>query len=451
MIETLLLSSAILAIAVIGVRLDRDWIAITPLTPLGVVLFGIFTRSVFSPLLMSLESAYSYSPKSGVMIMFRNEVQMLWLVLTVFIVLPYALWGRKEKKAPKKGLPMNENAVAVFLLACGLFSLAWIYIGLITGSASREPELYAFWAQKFLKPDAVFTAFGRLRDVFYFLVPLGIYKIQKKWIKALIFTIVLLNLNAALQVGGRGIVLIPILEMYFGLFLLGLKKRVLIASSCLMLMVGLSGSQLLRGNHKIKISSIMSLTGTSQSVIANNSLVRTGLDLYGCSDAFNFTIENLNKPGAGWVRSERWLTSWLPSALRGSTKMSPRDAHIIAEQLENGTSRELAETKDYKSFNCVTFPGDLFWRWRWIGVLSGGFVFGIFYYAVTSVWRRFAALDSISGCLAFCFPASFLSLYPAGSLGETLWLWTWDIQKYIAIYLILRFLESRRLIPFVGR
>ena len=452
MILTYILSAAILAVVVVGLRLDRRWISLTPLTPLSVVLFGIFTRSVFSPLLLSLGDGYSLGARQDVMIAFRNEVQMMWLLFSLFLVLPYAVWFReKNKKSSESRIAVNQKVLAIFLLFTGLFSFAWIFIGFATGSASRDPEFYSVWVNRFWKPDAVFTAFGRLRDVFYFLAPLGLWKVNNKYIKLSILAIIALNLYLSLQLGGRGVVLIPILEMYFGLFLLRLRKRVMVFSTCAMLVLGLSGSQLLRGNHSMSFGNLSLVTRASDAIVKRESLITTGLSLYGCSDAFNFSEENRSKRGAGWVRSERWLTSWIPSSIRGTAKGSSRDAHIIAEQLENGTPRELAESKDYYSFNCVTLPGDLFWRWRWIGVVFGGLAFGTFYYGITVVWRKLADLNSLSGCLVFCFPASFLTLYPAGSIGETFWLWTWDIQKYIALFVVLRILEYKGLIPFMRR
>ena len=401
---------------------------------------------------MSFGDNVSYGEKAGVMIAFRNEVQTLWLVFSVFLILPYILKIRDRKVVhPERSWEANRSVVVFFVLATGIFSLAWIYVGLISGSASRDPQLYAIWVNKFLKPDLLFTAFGRLRDCFYFLVPLALTKAKQKWVKLVLVMLVAINLYAALQLGGRGIVLLPILEIYFGVFLLGLSRIYLLAATCLMFTIGISGSQLLRGNHNLRFYDPTWMMKASGTVLTRTSTVQTGLSLYGCSDSYNFTIDNVNKPGAGWIRSERWLTSWVPSILKGTAKGSSRDAHIIAEQLENGTSRQAAEAKHYVSFNCVTFPGDLFWRWRWLGVWLGCFIFGQLYYIFSVVWSKLIRLDRLSGCLAFCFPVSFLSLYPAGSIGETAWLWTWDIQKYFFLFIAIRFLESKNLIPWIRR
>jgi len=437
----------VIVVIILGISLDRRWLSHTPLTPLSVALFGIFTRAVIGPLLMSAGEGGSLGEKAAVMISFRSQSQLLWLIFAVALVIPYIVLRKKFKGVDsRRPIEASAKAIAIFVVATGLFSLLWIYTGLWTGSASRDPDLYAHWVGRFFKPDAMFIAFGRLRDSFYFLVPLSLMLAKRNWLRVIITAIVALNLSAALELGGRGIVLIPVMEMYFGLFLLGFRKRVLCLFTCLMLIIGLTGAQLLSGNHKMAISNLSISPESVKSSLSSTGLVKTGLALYGCSDAYNFTVENIARPGAGWVRSERWLTAWLPSFVKGSSKGSARDAHIIAEQLEQGTSREIAESMDYKSFSCVSFGGDLFWRWRWVGVVFGSAIFGVIYYTFTVGWRRVIGLDSLSGCLAFCFPVSFLSLYPSGSVGETFWLWLWDIQKYLLLFAILRVVDKKVLL-----
>lgn len=439
-----MLSAVIIGIIAVGLKVDSRWIRFTPLTPLSVALFGIFIRTVIGPLLMSLGEGSSLGDKASVMIGYRSGAQLLWLIFTVSLVVPYLVLAKKFREDPRPGqLVRNENVIAVFAITTGLFSLAWIYTGLLTGSASRDADLYSEWVARFVKPDAIFIAFGRLRDAFYFLVPLALKATRKHWIRFAIIAIVTLNLTAALELGGRGIILIPIMEMYFGLFLLGYSKKLMVISTSLMLLVGLTGSQLLSGSHKFNVSSLSVSENSFKGALSSSGLVRTGIALYGCSDAYNFKVENITKPGAGWTRSERWLTAWLPSFVKGTSKGSARDAHIIAEQLEQGTSRIDAETKDYKSFSCVSFVGDLFWRWRWFGVAVGSSIFGFLYYAFTVGWRKVIGLNSLSGCLAICFPVSFLSLYPSGSVGETFWLWTWDVQKYLLLFFVLRYVDKR--------
>ena len=42
------------------------------------------------------------------------------------------------------------------------------------------------------------------------------------------------------------------------------------------------------------------------------------------------------------------------------------------------------------------------------------------------------------------FPATFLIVYPAGSLGETFWLWLWDFPKYVALITLIVFAKFGR-------
>ena len=138
---------------------------------------------------------------------------------------------------------------------------------------------------------------------------------------------------------------------------------------------------------------------------------------------------------------EAFLTAWIPSLLIPKT-IPVRDSHIIAEEAR-GSSRLEAETMNYTSFNCISLGGDLYWRGGWFGVIIGSSLAAIAYRMLSSLWYRNASWDSAWQILLLIFPATFLAMYPAGSVGETAWLWMWDLPKYVVL-LILAYLIAGR-------
>ena len=125
---------------------------------------------------------------------------------------------------------------------------------------------------------------------------------------------------------------------------------------------------------------------------------------------------------------EALLTAWIPSLLIQKT-IPVRDAHIIAQEAR-GRSRLEAETMNHKYFPCVSLGGDLYWRGGWFGVIVGSSIAAIAYRLICWIWYRQASWDSAWQILLLIFPATFLTMFPAGSVGETAWLWMWDSDLY---------------------
>ena len=119
-----------------------------------------------------------------------------------------------------------------------------------------------------------------------------------------------------------------------------------------------------------------------------------------------------------------------------------RDAHIIATEVAGATRHE-AETMTYRTFPCITYMGDLYWRGGWPWAVVGAFLFAIFYRIVSSYWYRFCGWSSLMSLSLLLYPATFFTAYPAGSLGETAWLWLWDLPKYIIVIFVIGWLASK--------
>jgi len=76
-------------------------------------------------------------------------------------------------------------------------------------------------------------------------------------------------------------------------------------------------------------------------------------------------------------------------------------------------------------------------------VALGSALAAIAYRLVSSLWYRYAGWTSSWQILLLLYPATFLTMYPAGSIGETAWLWMWDLPKYVALIGLVCFITGR--------
>ena len=66
----------------------------------------------------------------------------------------------------------------------------------------------------------------------------------------------------------------------------------------------------------------------------------------------------------------------------------------------------------YRTFNNVSFGADLYWRFRWAGLIIGSIIFGIIYAYVSRLWYRHAGLNGN-------VYAVFIALFPLNIFTRT--------------------------------
>jgi hypothetical protein len=259
----------------------------------------------------------------------------------------------------------------------------------------------------------------------------------------------------ALPLGGRGLVLYPILYAVIGIWLTPISARALrliIGATLIFGLVAIPSIEIYRGLEGFRTADradpgarLTLLLNASQQLTRNlnlpTTLTQTGSSLYACSDGYLFEEPARSRPRAGWHRMQSLLTAWLPDLLAPKT-VPVRDAHIIAEEIR-GRSRREAETMTYTSFSCVSLGADLYWRGGWPIVVLGSALAAIAYRLVSSLWYRHASWSSTWQILLLLYPATFLTMYPAGSIGETAWLWMWDLPKYVALIGVICFIAGK--------
>ena len=208
--------------------IEKDWLEFTPLTPLTATMFAAYMRcGIAIPVLAYIKAGnlaseeFLANPKVSAMVNHINEVQILWLIFMGSLVASFLLL-RRQADSKKISLfseylksSKSSNSLVVFVLACGIFSLTWIVIGIISCTLDRNPEMYFEWVYKIWRPDSLFVIFGRLRDIFFFLVPAALKASKKFSLKISIATIAISYLSLASIVGGRGIILSPLLWLVF--------------------------------------------------------------------------------------------------------------------------------------------------------------------------------------------------------------------------------------------
>jgi hypothetical protein len=248
--------------------------------------------------------------------------------------------------------------------------------------------------------------------------------------------------------GGRGIILYPLLYLIFGLWLTPLKPRLIRFFIVLFLVVSLilvSAIDVYRGSPCFNRSSPLDILQRvklfSRAIVQYNltdpksRIQIIGGAMYGGADPYLFVDPALAAPRAGFVRIERLWQTWLPTMV-APNKASLRDAHMIAAEI-TGKPRKQAENKQYTSFSSVSFGGDLYWRGGWFWVVSGSLIFALFYRFISQFWYKLAEMSGLWDFFVLVFPATFLIVHPAGSLGETFWLW--DFPKYVALTTLIVF------------
>ena len=439
-----------------AVRIEKEWIGVAPLPPLVAVMLGAWIHSGLGGLFLAFGSDPGVGEPNREIWEYVSGGQALWLVLQVSLV---AIFSGFRPRQPVSDLPSSSRSTVPYIrkltVLLAVFSLLWLSIGIISGTLDRSPGNYFYWVLQKWRPDSFFVMFARFRDCFFILVPIAIAKSRGKLIRFIFLAASVAYIMLSVQVGGRGIVLYPLVYLLIGCVIAVRDIRAvrIAALGLLIFMIAfIPAMKAYRDSHLItenRQSNVFQRIGrTSQSLRDGmvNWDVRTnvrelGIGLYGCSEAYLFTQENLAKPRVGFYGTNRLIFAWIPELLWKRARPI-RDGHIISAEVR-GLSRKDAEEKIYTSFTCISLGGDLFWRGGWLWVINGSLIVGLFFRFVSSFWYRYSGWATWHSALLTIFPATYLQMYPFGSIGETAWLWMWDLPKYLLVMLVLVLMVGR--------
>ncbi|PWL21965.1 MAG: hypothetical protein DCO99_09440 [Synechococcus sp. XM-24] len=335
-----------------------------------------------------------------------------------------------------------------------MIAVGYAFVGYFGGTLDRGPT-YLQWAGKLWRPDTLFSATIRLRDLYFILLPLVVWLWRRSWIieaAFLIPTAASLLLTAIL--GGRGLLLYPAVLLLSGLWLAGanakLIRTLVTAIAALAILVtavfpSLRNSTAFQNTSKTDIGSrINLLQKTALSLNPFQSLTEIGRDLYAWSDPYLFQEPGLSQPPAGNQRLGNLIHVWMPRALMPN-RPEINDGHLIVKEIMGKPNAGVREGR-HIWFPGISFGADLYWRYRWTGVLIGSIVFGGFYALLCRFWYRMADLNrSTWSLLIALYPSTFLQGPPLRSVSETAWNWLYEFPKYLAILIVLALIiESLR-------
>lgn len=444
--EGVLLAALSTYLLLMAVRLEQRWLTITPLPPLTILCLGAWLRCGLGGVLIALGKPMAVVEGNSAYWRHLPAAQILWVAFMAAALVVFACWPPSKSPEPICSQKAKGASVLRLAMICGLFSVASISLGVAFGTLDRDPSNYLYWVtQQRWRPDSFFTMLARFRDIFFLIAPLAISKAQQRWQRVVLVGTMLVYILLSLLMGGRGLLLYPIIYAVLGIWLTPLTTRVLrpiIVASLVFSLIAIPSIDIYRdlADHHGKsrgdfIKRFELLLDASVSVVKDiepsRSMQRAGIGLYGCSDAYLFEEPARSRPRAGLHRLQSVLMAWVPELL--VPKAVPvRDSHIIAEEIR-GRSRKEAESMVYVSFPCVSFGADLYWRGGWAAVFLGSALAAFAYRLVSSIWYRYSSWNSVWQILLILYPATFLSIYPAGSVGETAWLWMWDLPKYVIL------------------
>jgi hypothetical protein len=446
------LSSYVLLMAV---RLEQPWLAISPFPPLTVLCLGAWLRCGLGGILIALGEPMSLSNSSSGFWRHLPEAQLLWLVASGTAVVVFAAWPRQPRPPAITSQEADRQSVVALALACGVFALVALGIGVAAGTLDRNPSSYFFWVSQRWRPDSLFTMFARFREVFFLLAPLAIWKTRSTWIRMILVAILFTYTILALPLGGRGLLLYPLIYTCAGLWLTNISIKTFRLIICFILAISLmlipsiaiyrstnSFNTIRRDDFSGRLGHLgEAIISTANQTKLPTLMTQTGISIYGCSEGFLFQDPAASRPRAGWHRMESLLTAWLPE-LVVPKKIPVRDGHIIAEEAR-GRSRQEAESMIYTSHHCISMGGDLYWRGGWPIVALGSILTAIFYRIMSGFWYLLAGWESSWKILILLYPCTFLTMYPFGSIGETAWIWMWDLPKYVVLVGLIYVISAR--------
>lgn len=444
---------AAFSLVLISVRIELPLLKLTPLTPVTLLIVGIFIRSGIGPLILAV-SGNGGNAYLDVWLRNALQAQLLWIPLFIGLLIVGLL--------NKRYLPTTETANGVNIdidditeqaektkkerlillaLVLSLYMIFYIVLSGLSGAFDRQFLIYSNWANKLWRIDTPVAAFSRLKDIWFFLFPIWIC-VTKRLIRVLLFSILGLYAIVVIPSGSRGLLLYPALLMILGMwFLVKDKKRILsivcafviIAASVSPIIVATRENALFRSatNIETKYQALVSVLSERKFMLAKTRWL--GRDLTGCHDAFLFTENNLKRPRAEFKGLDTLPYILLPKHLFPKRPVI-FDGHLIAKTLENAQESQWSRVW----FPCITLPGDLYRRWGWIGVYIGSSLCALIIFVYIRLWCiNVAGHGSTYAMLLYLYPSTYLQSFPFGTVSETCWSLFWEIPKYLIVFMIL--------------
>lgn len=412
-------------------------------------LFGPLTLiSIFQLLGVGLGlGLYSMGAEGSV----QPEITTIQLALIIgypFQILGYWIFFRRVRfnLSISENIKQRLRKPGFFLLG---FAVIQTIVSIATGAWDRTGTDISGGGG--LGPAGVFTAFTLLSNLGYILFPL-LLKNSSFRTKLSLWIILILTLGLGALTGSRGLVLFPIIYIFFGLWTFTriksakIKQYLIIITIFAFVLIPFlnnyrSGESFLSkrgsdiGGKLEALSQSFSASPTSSNT---DSLEITGAALYGkMSDINIYRKTPILIPHAGWDNWEAILYVFIPKTIYPN-KPSIFDGHAIAVSYRDSYSGGIAT---------ISFNADLYRRFGWRGIIAGNLIFGLVYGFVISLF--FNLYNRKPNTLHLLFVLLLFTFYVnTGTVLVTFWTWLYVFPKYLialyVIYILLNVVFKRR-------
>ena len=436
-----------------SIQIEKRLLTNVPFPPLTTIILSLRLKCVIGGFLILVSS------QQGVDEVFKEqtaEALPLVLIPSFFIV---SIGGVLNYKFCNKNntLPLTQKQdlddekfrriILLVTLITGFIAISYILVGTFSGSLDRG-EGYLRWVGRFWRPDTVLSALIRLRDIFYVVLPLAILQNRKsKLVLGILIIPTIASLMISASLGGRGLIIYPFILIVGGLWLAGINSKwmkiLVILLSIGGLVFSITMAQIRSSGHFTNSSAfdISSRVKAVQEAVTlattghGFSLGHLGENLYTHSDPYLFVDPAKSKPPAGTKRLSNLMYLWVPRVVMVD-RPEVNDGHLIASEIRDNQNYGVVDGR-YTSFWNVSFGADLYWRFRWAGVVTGSILFGLFYGLACRAWYKYAALNGGPfAILIALFPATFLQGPPLRSVSETAWNWLYEFPKYLIVLFV---------------
>ena len=342
--------------------------------------------------------------------------------------------------SPQRGF--SRQQLLLLGAITGVVAVGYVAVGFFAGTLDRGAA-YFTWAGRFWRPDTLFSAAIRLRDLYFIVLPLLLWRWRRNLLIVMAFFLpTAASLAASALLGGRGLLLYPGLLTLGGLWLAQANPKLmrwLIIGLCALALSAIAVLPTMRHSNSFQqstTSDLMTRLGALQNgteiLKSSAAIPLIGRDLYAWSDPYLFREPGLSQRPAGSKRLGNLLFLWAPQAMMPN-RPPINDGHLIAKEIK-GSPSEGTQDGRHIWFPGVSLSADLYWRFRWPGVLLGSSIFGLLYAYFCRAWYQLAALNrSTATTLIALFPSTFLQGPPLRSLSETAWNWFYEFPKYVLI------------------
>ena len=405
-------------------------------TPLTILALSNFLYAGVGVTFLTISNNYEFD-------LYLFLIQSAAVVTFPFTILIYTFI---TKDVPALSLP-DPNITKSKSFYKRLKILAWIIfiygftgllVGAITGAGDRGvagdfivETRYGIWS--------AFVIFGRLNYISFITLPL-ILKDSKFKTRLLIFILLAIYFIYTFAAGGRGALLYPFVFFGIGYWLFGGKAHIIkqslvifIAASLFLIpfMDSFRNTSAFRysalSNPLERLSS--SVTETSEAFGSNESqdnLFKIGRSLMASSDMYIYEYTPADIPFAGWENIDAALYVWIPDMIFPGKPLL-LDGNQIASTYTG--------IKHDRSSSNISFNADMYRRFGWFGIFIGNICFALFYACVIRYsFLIYSQNNSLVGFAFILLTFTFFINTPLSTLLGTIWIWLWDIPKYVLLF-----------------